>query len=123
MPDDPIIRWENEGGSVLPGSCPRGRRRRERRDANLISAVKSSANSVAALAYRSHHIGLLVKGAPRQLVRDGAILEPAMRRSGISRHDLEEALREHGMSDLDEASAAWIERSGTISVVPRRRAD
>jgi uncharacterized membrane protein YcaP (DUF421 family) len=75
---------------------------------------------IAALGYRSHRFGVLVKGNPHQLVRDGEPIEAEMRHTSISRHDLEEALREHGVAGLDEVEGAWLERSGNISVVKRR---
>jgi hypothetical protein len=35
VPDDPIVRWENEGGAVVPGASQHDRRQRE--DARLAS--------------------------------------------------------------------------------------
>ena len=78
---------------------------------------------LADLTYRSHGIGIVIKGTPRQLVRDGVAIEREMRRGSISRHDLEEALREHGIADLGEVAGAWLERSGNISVVKRDGGD
>ena len=74
---------------------------------------------IAALGYRSHRFGILVKGNPHQLVRDGTPIEAEMRHTSISQHDLEEALREHGVANLDEVEGAWLERSGNVSVVKR----
>jgi uncharacterized membrane protein YcaP (DUF421 family) len=74
---------------------------------------------IAAAGYRWHRFGLVVKGSPDQLVRDGVPIERAMRRTSISQHDLEEALREHGIGDLGEVEGAWLERSGNISVIRR----
>ena len=75
---------------------------------------------IAALGYRSHRFGILVKGSPHQLVRDGEPIAAEMRHTSISRRDLEEALRENGVADLDQVEGAWLERSGNISVVKRR---
>jgi uncharacterized membrane protein YcaP (DUF421 family) len=74
---------------------------------------------VAGLAFRSHRFGLLVKGEPRELVRDGKVIEAEMRRSAISSHDLEEALRQEGVIDVARVASARLERSGNISVVRR----
>lgn len=74
---------------------------------------------VAGLAFRSHRFGLLVKGEPRELVRDGKVIEAEMRRSAISSHDLEEALRQEGVVDVTRVASARLERSGNISVVRR----
>ena len=74
---------------------------------------------VADLAFRSHRFGLLVKGKPRELVRDGKVIAVEMRRSAISPHDLEEALRQEGVADVAQVASARLERSGNISVVRR----
>jgi len=74
---------------------------------------------VATAAFHSHLFGVLVKGRPRELVREGQVVEKQMRRSSITRHDLEEALREHGVDELAQVASARLERSGNISVVRR----
>jgi uncharacterized membrane protein YcaP (DUF421 family) len=74
---------------------------------------------VAAAAFHSHRFGLLVKGRPRELVRDGKVILEQMRRSAISTHDLEEALREAGVADVAKVASARLERGGHISVVRR----
>ncbi|HEV8629225.1 MAG TPA: YetF domain-containing protein [Thermoanaerobaculia bacterium] len=72
---------------------------------------------LAALTYRSHRVGMLLKGNPLLLMRHGEIVEHAMRHSHTTRGDLAEALREHGVADLGEVEEAWLERSGYISVI------
>jgi uncharacterized membrane protein YcaP (DUF421 family) len=74
---------------------------------------------VTGLAFRSHRFGVLVKGKPRELVRDGKMIEAQMRKSAISSHDLEEALRQEGVIDVAQVASARLERSGNISVVRR----
>jgi uncharacterized membrane protein YcaP (DUF421 family) len=76
---------------------------------------------LAAFAYRSHRFGTLVKGHARLLVRDGEIIERSMRRANITCGDLDEALREHGLTDVHEVDRAWLERSGFIAVIPAKR--
>lgn len=75
---------------------------------------------VATAAFHSHRFGVVVKGRPRDLVREGELVEANMRRSSITRHDLEEALREHGVADVAQVASARLERSGNISVVRKR---
>jgi uncharacterized membrane protein YcaP (DUF421 family) len=76
----------------------------------------------AVIAFRSHGFGLLVKADPRLLVRDGEMLEDAMRASFISERDLRAALRsEASITDLREVKEARLERSGDISVLQRER--
>lgn len=76
---------------------------------------------LAVLAFHWSRFGPVVKGRPRELVRDGRILDGAMRRSHITRHDLEEALRHGGARDVDEVVSARLERDGRISVVHDRK--
>ena len=75
----------------------------------------------AVLSYHTHWFGSIVKGAPVKLVEDGRIREDAMRGSSLSRRDLEEALRLEGMeADPARVALAYLERDGSISVIPRR---
>jgi uncharacterized membrane protein YcaP (DUF421 family) len=76
--------------------------------------------ALAAVAFRSNLLGTVVKGGSTLLVRDGEILWDAMRASRITRNDLMEAIRLSGeQPDLDRVDAAYLERSGDISVIPR----
>lgn len=71
----------------------------------------------AAVAFRSHGFGLLIKGRSRVLVRDGEILWDAMRKSHVTTHDLEEALRSEGEEpDVRGVREAQLERNGDISI-------
>ena len=72
-------------------------------------------------SFRSHGFGSLIKGNPLQLVRDGEIDWDAMRRSRISVRDLEEAMRADGkIDDFSRLGDVWFERSGELSVLPRK---
>jgi uncharacterized membrane protein YcaP (DUF421 family) len=74
----------------------------------------------AAVAFRSHAFGKLVKGRNRLLVKDGEIQWDAMRKSHVTTHDLNEALRSNGEDpDVTRVKEAHIERNGDISVLMR----
>lgn len=73
----------------------------------------------SALAVRWHGFGVLVKGNPRTLVRDGEIDERMMRKTHLSRRDLEEDLRSDGLTDVKQVVEARLERSGRVSVVKK----
>jgi uncharacterized membrane protein YcaP (DUF421 family) len=74
--------------------------------------------SFGAVAFRSHGFGKLVKGQDRLLVKDGEILWDAMRKSHVTTHDLEEALRSKGEEpDVSRVKSAHLERDGDISVI------
>jgi uncharacterized membrane protein YcaP (DUF421 family) len=75
---------------------------------------------LTALACRSHRFGTLIKGHCNLLVKDGAIDEPTMLGSHISRHDLEEALHMKGLETVAQVHLAFKERNGEISIIPRR---
>ena len=75
----------------------------------------------AAIAFRSEGFGKLVKGHSRLLVSDGEIRWDAMRKSHVTTHDLEEALRREGEEpDVKRVKAAHLERNGDISVIMRK---
>jgi uncharacterized membrane protein YcaP (DUF421 family) len=76
---------------------------------------------VTRLACRSHWFGLLLKGSPVELVREGSPNRRNMHLSHISDHDLEEELRLAGVSDLCQVKLAMKERNGEVSVL--RKAD
>ncbi len=76
----------------------------------------------AAVAFRSHAFGRLVKGHRRLLVRDGEILWDEMRKSHITTRELEEALRAKGEEpDVGRVKAAHLERNGDISILTQDR--
>ena len=75
----------------------------------------------AVAAVRSHRISVLVKGSRIALIRDGEVLKDAMRRAHVTDDDLAEALRlQIHDDDPAKVAAAYMERSGDISVIPRR---
>ncbi|HLJ09687.1 MAG TPA: YetF domain-containing protein [Planctomycetaceae bacterium] len=77
--------------------------------------------ALTAVAYRYHWVGDLVKGHCHQLVSNGEILWPNMRRSHISEHDLREDMRlKANIDDVRQVQVAFKERSGEIGVVKRQ---
>lgn len=72
------------------------------------------------LSCRWPRLGRVIKGGPLCLVKEGRLQAQAMRRHGITREDLEEACREDNVPSLDQVADAYLERSGQISVIPRR---
>jgi uncharacterized membrane protein YcaP (DUF421 family) len=76
----------------------------------------------AFIAYYSHWFGVLIKGQPDLIVEDGQLILGSMRRNHISRHDLEEDLRLSAKTDeIDDIRASYVERSGDISFIPKKR--
>jgi len=74
----------------------------------------------ASLAFRSERFSALIKGKAHVLIRDGKIVWDQMRKQHIGKHDLMESLRLQGkVEDAEQVRLAVIERSGSISVLPR----
>jgi len=74
----------------------------------------------AHLAYHSHEFGILVKGKPDTIVRDGECDFEMMRRNHVSIHDLEEDMRLSAHTDdLSKIRVARVERSGDISFIKK----
>ncbi len=71
-------------------------------------------------ACKSHWFGLLLKGSPVTLMRNGKVDQKALRRSLVSQHDFEEDLRLHGKTeDVGAIRLAQLERSGDISFIKK----
>jgi uncharacterized membrane protein YcaP (DUF421 family) len=74
----------------------------------------------AFLAFYSHGFGILVKGRPDVIVRDGQCDIPMMWRNHVSMHDLDEDMRlSIHVDDLSRIGNARVERSGDISFIKK----
>src|SRR5437667_6590156 len=74
----------------------------------------------AQLAFYSHTFGILVKGRPDVIVRDGQCDTRMMRRNHLSMHDLDEDMRLNAHTDdLSKIRVARVERSGDISFIKK----
>jgi len=74
---------------------------------------------IAALAFRFDWFGTLVKGKSVLLIENGEIQRDGMRQAGLSDHDLKQALRmQNDHTDPAKIRLAYLERSGSISVIP-----
>jgi uncharacterized membrane protein YcaP (DUF421 family) len=67
----------------------------------------------------SKHASRLMVGEPSLIVRDGQLILSLMRKEGVTRNQVMAALREHGLTKLEDAEMCVLEVDGTISVVPR----
>jgi uncharacterized membrane protein YcaP (DUF421 family) len=74
---------------------------------------------LAALAFHINWFGPFVKGNPVLLIKDGHVQQQGMRQAGLSDHDLTQALRmQNDHTDPAKIRLAYLERSGSISVIP-----
>ena len=73
------------------------------------------------LFLRSPRLSQLVNGGPILLVHDGRVLESHLHRVGLTRPDLDAALRGRGFAGTAGVRAAVLETDGSISVVAEHR--
>jgi uncharacterized membrane protein YcaP (DUF421 family) len=69
------------------------------------------------LGYRSEFVRWLLNPPPLPLVRNGQILHRNLRRELITRDDLMEQLREHGVEHVRDVRKCFLESDGTMSVI------
>jgi len=75
---------------------------------------------VAAFAFRrSPALKGRVVGSPTLLVFDGSVIKARLRAEGVTLDQVMTAVREHGLSSLDDVFSATLEVDGTISVIAR----
>lgn len=72
--------------------------------------------ALAQVAHRYPGFATMVKGRPHVLVEDGAIDWAAMRHEGIGMRDLETAMRDEGVGEVEAIGRATLERDGSISI-------
>lgn len=75
---------------------------------------------IAAITYKNNEVSDYVKNSERKLIEDGEIIEEAMEESKIGKNDLLQALRQKGgVEDPKNVKNAYLERDGSITVIPR----
>ena len=76
---------------------------------------------LARLAFYSDWFGPLVKGKPIPLIKDGQVQKAGLREAGLSDGDLTQALRmQNDETDPANIKQAYLERNGSISVIPMK---
>jgi uncharacterized membrane protein YcaP (DUF421 family) len=71
-----------------------------------------------AFSMRSKRFRSALEGEPRLLVRDGRLLDRAVRDEGLEVEAIQAAVRSHGLARIDEVRLAVLETDGSISVIP-----
>jgi len=87
--------------------------------AGLLAAATLFALNMVVGAVRgsSHRAQALLEGTPTALIKDGEALVANLRHEGISREELEAAVREHGLAEIADVDLAMLEIDGSISVI------
>lgn len=70
------------------------------------------------LRLKNSKIRVFSEGTPTVLVSDGRKIQENLKKEEIDTEELDAAIREHGMRDINEVDLAVLEIDGTISVVP-----
>jgi len=70
---------------------------------------------IARVSRTNRYFRRFVEGQPSLLVHDGKMVETHMAREHVSVDELHRALREHGISCLDQTALAVLEVDGSIS--------
>lgn len=74
------------------------------------------------LKQRSKFIERLLEGLPLVIVADGRLLKDRMDKERVDEDDLLDAARENqGLESVEDIKHAVVERSGQISVIPRKK--
>ncbi len=81
------------------------------------SALFAANLVVSAVARGSKRAEKILEGTPTLLIRRGQIIAPNVQREGITEEDLLRALREHGVSSVEQVRSAILEVDGTVSVL------
>ncbi|MBK4736565.1 DUF421 domain-containing protein [Noviherbaspirillum pedocola] len=71
------------------------------------------------LSVRSGSISALVKTQPTLLMRDGRMIEDAMRKVRVTQDEMRAAVRRQGIGGMEQVAAAILETDGSLSIVPR----
>jgi len=69
------------------------------------------------LLYRFPKLNTVVQGTDMMLIYKGQLNERNMARARITRQEIIEAVREHGVSEIREVDLAVLETDGNISII------
>jgi uncharacterized membrane protein YcaP (DUF421 family) len=85
----------------------------------IAAGVLVTANyGVAAARERLPWLRRAVEGTPTLLINDGRFVQEHLRREGLEEDEVLMAIREHGVSDVQDVRMAVLETDGSISIVP-----
>ena len=94
-------------------------------DNSLIGGVIAASTLVAMniafsrVAHRIPYLEHLFESQATPLVQDGSLVKRNLDHENIDMDELMMAVREHGIEDLSGVEAAYLERDGSISIIPK----
>jgi len=78
--------------------------------------------SIAYVTYYHSEYSSLFKSSERRLICDGVVDEEAMRISKLGVNDLLQCIRQQaGVETAEEVKSAYLERDGSITIIPKER--
>ena len=98
-----------------------------RQDPSIVAGLVAAATLlgltviVDRLTFRFRAVERLLEGQAAVLIEDGKVVEEVRRRERITEEQLKTALRDGGVPGPEEVERAFVEPTGRISVVARRR--
>jgi len=104
-------------GSLLAGACQATSWSEFAQPTLAIAALLGAQYSVAQLRQTLSQFEQVVENEPVLLMRDGVILEQALRQTRVARADLIAKLREANALDFSQVRAVVLETTGNISVL------
>jgi len=78
---------------------------------------------LAALAARSERFEMLLNGEPTLLLSNGKFLHRAMKKERITEEEVRAAIREQGITRVEDVEAVVIENDGNLTVAYNRKKD
>jgi uncharacterized membrane protein YcaP (DUF421 family) len=94
-------------------------------DNSLIGGVVAATTLVgmnmvfARVAHRIPYLGHLFESEPTPLLEDGKLNKRNLNRENVELEELMMAAREHGIDDIEKVDSAYLERDGSISIIPK----
>jgi uncharacterized membrane protein YcaP (DUF421 family) len=85
----------------------------------FILTVLTAHRGLALACARWRGLRRLVRGTPRPLVRNGRVIDDALREEGLSLEELQAGLRKLGFGSPERVKVAILEETGHISAIPR----
>jgi uncharacterized membrane protein YcaP (DUF421 family) len=69
------------------------------------------------LSFMKPSLDRLIEGSPTVVMRDGQVDRHGLRRERLTEHDIDAALRHHGIDNRDDVRLATVEIDGKITVL------
>jgi uncharacterized membrane protein YcaP (DUF421 family) len=83
----------------------------------LVGTIVGASSALDWLAYRVPLIGRYVNPPRKQLIIDGRVIRPTLRKELMTEDDLMSQLYLNGVEEISEVKAAYLESNGEVSVI------